>query len=471
MLPTPKSYAIRPVTVPADQVTHMTILPTERSFLLFDGEEYTVKIMDVNDDTLSYENPPSLQTLTLTAKNGVLQFDYCFAEEQEHTIHLIYQDKLLQVLSVYSLKEDLYALRPLRGDLHAHSYRSDGKRDPAALAGHFREQGYDFFALTDHNRYYPGGEIDEVYKDVKTGFCHVQGEEVHTPPSKVHIVHVGGNQSVAEQYLHDRANYEQARVDYLSRVPESVPQKYAERYAMAMWATDRIHEAGGVAIFAHPYWRPKDLIYNVNDEFTKILLRSGMFDAYELVGGMGQDGVNRSVALWNDLRAEGLSLAVVGSSDVHGLAKSVDFPDHFTVLFATENTNDAVIEAIKAQMSVAVEACGTEYDRQYRCYGNLRLVSYALFLLKHYFPIRERLCQGEGVAMRAYAMGETAAKTVELYAKLCEDFADIFFGKSAPNLPSAKIRKFENKWRKTHLERGPITKGSGIDSDTVSRQI
>ena len=471
MRPTPKNYAIRPVTVPADKVSHMTVLPTERAFLLFEGEEYTLQIMDVNGDELNYSDPNCIQTLTLKAHDGVLQFDYCFAEEQEYTIHLIYQEKLLQVLSVYSLKEDLYALRPLRGDLHGHSYRSDGKRDPAALAGHYREQGYDFFALTDHNRYYPGGEIDEVYQNVKMGICRVRGEEVHTPPSMIHIVHVCGDESVAEQYLHDRANYEQARIDYLARVPESVPQKYAERYAMAMWATDRIHEAGGLAIFPHPYWRPKNRVYNVNDEFAKILLTSGMFDAYELVGGMKQDGVNRSVALWSDLRAEGLSIPVVGSSDVHGLEKSVDFPDHFTILFATENTNAGIKQAIKSQMSVAVEGCGYEYDRQYRCYGNLRLVSYALFLLKHYFPVRERLCQGEGIAMRAYTMGETDAKTIEHCAKLCESFADIFFGKRAPNLPSAKIRKFEDKWRKTHIERGPITRGSGIDSDTVSRQI
>ena len=77
------------------------------------------------------------------------------------------EEKVLQKFNVFSVGEDLYGLTPLKGDLHSHSYRSDGKRDPADLAGHFREQGYDFLALTDHNRYYPGGEIDDVFKDVK----------------------------------------------------------------------------------------------------------------------------------------------------------------------------------------------------------------------------------------------------------------------------------------------------------------
>ena len=48
MLPNPKNYAIYPTIVRADKPTEMTIVPTERSRLLFEGQEYTVKIIAIN---------------------------------------------------------------------------------------------------------------------------------------------------------------------------------------------------------------------------------------------------------------------------------------------------------------------------------------------------------------------------------------------------------------------------------------
>lgn len=471
MLPMPQSYAVYPSVMAADTPTEMVIAPAERTFLLFDGEEYTVKIYPVDGDEICYYTPTTRTVLTAIAKDGVLRFTHTFEGEQEHLIQLEKDEKKLQELHVYSLYADLFELVPLRGDFHGHSHRSDGKRDPAALAGHYREQGYDFFSLTDHNRFYPGGEIDEVYKDVKTEFVRVPGEEVHSPDSIVHIVHVGGKQGVANEYIHDRENYNAKIAEYEQRVPADLPEQYRGRYARAMWATDAIHAAGGLAIFAHPYWRPRNLIHNVRDDFARRLLTSGMFDAYELVGGMGQAGVNRSVALWNDLRADGLRIPVVGSSDVHGIEKAGTFPHYFTLCFAKSNSPDDIIAAVKAGNCVAVEAQGADYGRQHRCYGSLRLVSYAQYLLTYFYPHAQRIAQCEGVAMRQYAMNEAPAALVELCGKQAAEHRARFFGKLPPVLPNAGMIAFEEKWRARHIEEGPITKGSVIDSDKITRQI
>ena len=371
---------------------------------------------------------------------------------------------------LYSLKEDLYRLSPLRGDFHSHSYRSDGNPDPSDEAGHYREQGYDFYALTDHNRFFPGGEIDETYAGIKMGFARVTGEEVHAPGSVVHIVHVGGKSSVADLYVHDREGYEKQAAEYIAKVPAHVPEEFRERYALCQWTTDRIHEAGGVAIFAHPYWIPGSRMHNVKTEYAKLLMTSGMFDAYELVGGMGQAGVNLSVALWNDLRVEGLNMPVVGSSDVHGLAKSYSFPYYFTLCFAEKNENDAIAASVKAGNCVAVETSGDEYARHWRCYGSLRLVTYAQFLLRYYFQPRERMCAGEGVAMRAFAIGEADASLIEQHAALVQSYTDRFFGKKPPILPTPAMLAFEDKWREVQMN-GPISKGSLVYDCGVSRQI
>ena len=473
MLPNPKNYVIYPSVVPADKPAEMTIAPNERAFMLFDGVTYTLRIVSVNSDECSFYYAPTPQALlSLQAADGVLRFTYTFEGEQEYFLQLLRDGGVLAEFHIYALYEDLYRLTPLRGDLHGHSFRSDGKRDPAALAGHYREQGYDFFALTDHNRHYPGGEIDETYAGVQLGITRIPGEELHTPVSTVHIVHVGSKESVTAQYIKDRAGYEAGVATYLPQVPAHVPEKFREKYAMAMWATDHIHAAGGLAIFPHPYWIPGGShCYNVCDELAMILLKSGMFDAYELIGAADPVGNNRSVALWGDLRAAGYDIPIVGSSDVHAIASMDDFPHHFTVCFAESNSTDAILDAVRNKLAVAVEGVGLEYDRRYYAFGPLRLVSYAQFLLAHYFPERQRTCAGEGVAMRAYAMGAAPAQLIEETARMNAEAADRFFGRKEALVPTADMLAFEAKWRNVHVTEGPITKGSAIDSKKVTRQL
>ena len=472
MLPQPKhKYDIWPSVVLADATTEMTITPVSRAFLLFEDREYTVRIIPVNSDVPAMREPNNQTVLTVAAHGGVIHFSHLFEGEQEYLVILEEGETIKQEMPMYAVRKDLYELRPLKGDLHAHSYRSDGSTDPAELAGHYREQGYDFFALTDHNRYYPGDEVDEVYRGVRMGLCHVLGEEVHTPDSDVHIVHVGGKSSVCKRYCDDIEGYRREVDEREKNVPAEIPERYRRRYAMALWATEHIHAAGGLAIFAHPYWRPGySHTYNICDELSHIFLKSSMFDAYELVGGMGQAGVNLSVSLWGDLRAEGLSIPVVGSSDVHSVYVTENFPGHFTLCFAEANENDAIIAAIREGFSVAVEETGTEYDRQWRCYGSHRLVSYALFLLNYYFPRMQRICQGEGVAMRAYAMGECDAHLIEVQAENTAFFVDRFFGRKGAVLPCAEILAFEDRAREIHLQ-SPHTRGSSILYPTVNRQI
>ena len=464
MLPVPQSYSIYPSVILADKASEMIIAPNERAFIFDDGEVYDITVISVNSDENCYHQPTTHKKFSAEARDGVLRFTYTFEGEQEHIIILSKDEKSLQEFNVYSLYEDLYSLTALRGDFHGHSCRSDGKRDPAAVAGHYREQGYDFFTLTDHNRYYPGGEIDEVYDGVNTGFVRVCGEEVHAPGSILHIVHACGESSVADLYVHDREGYDKAIEEYMGKVPANVPEKYKSRYAKVMWSVDKIHEAGGLAIFAHPFWRPKkSRMFHSCDEFARMMLMSGMFDVFELVSAMEQDGVNLAVALWADLRAQGLKISVVGSSDMHEI-KDYTFPHYFTVCFAKSNSREDIRDAVKAGLSVAVEATGDEYARHYRAYGSFRLVTYAQFLLKYYFPKRQRICQGEGVAMRAYSMGEASKELVELQAKLSEDFTLRFFGRKEPKLPTAEMIDFEKKWRAVHAN-GPATKGSIVFKD------
>lgn len=471
MLPTAKNYRVTPAIVPAGKMTRVRIVPNERAFIFFDGAAYRISIICADDDETNYFTPTTKHPVDVIASDGILSFEYTFDREQEYLLLLERDEKKVAEFFIYSLKEDLYRLTPLRGDFHAHSYRSDGRRDPAALLGHFREQGYDFMALTDHNRYYPGYEMDDAYQGVKLGITHIPGEEIHFPGCMIHTVHVGGSSSVTALYCNDEEGCRAEADAYIEKVPADIPEVYRERYSRLMWITDRIHEAGGVAIFPHPYWKPgASRVFNVREEFARLILKSGLYDAYELIGGMGQVGVNFSVNLFSELRAEGLKMPVVGSSDVHAVVGAPTFPHYFTVCFAEDNSIEAIIAALRQGKTVAVEATGDEYERHYRCYGELRLVYYAQFLLTNYFPKLQRFTVGEGVAMLNYLMGDSPASLIEAQAEQTLAFKDEFFGRCEPKPISGDILEFENKWREVQLA-GPRGKGSAANTEKLTRQI
>ena len=68
---------------------------------------------------------------------------------------------------------------------------------------------------------------------------------------------------------------------------DHVPEYYRRKTAMAHWACQKIREAGGLSIFAHPFWMPRR--YNVSRDLLDILFDEKIFDALELLNGIGVD--------------------------------------------------------------------------------------------------------------------------------------------------------------------------------------
>ena len=82
-----------------------------------------------------------------------------------------------------------------RGNLHTHSTRSDGRLAPAAVVAAYRDQGYDFLALTDHFLARYGFPITDTREWRTADFTTLLGAELHGPALEVgepwHIVAVG----------------------------------------------------------------------------------------------------------------------------------------------------------------------------------------------------------------------------------------------------------------------------------------
>lgn len=447
-----------PSVVQAGKESTVTVFPADTSRRFREEYTYELGVYGLMDDQLDYQAPDPLDH-PFTISNGCLHFTHCFNKEQEYRIRLCINGEPAITLSMYAVEEDLYGLRPLKGDLHSHTYYSDGVDGLTMTPADYREEGFDFFALTDHNRMFTSRLIQKMYDGVELGMHIMAGEEVHTPGSSLHIVHAGGSHSVCEQYFNEPDVFE-AEVAKIEKDITLIPEQYRHRMALAKWACQKIHEAGGIAIFAHPYWQPDQ--YNVSEGFADLLFNEKLFDAFELAGGVNAKGLTQQLALWQEQCLKGNRLNVVGSSDSHNHDFDRDsvFGRRFTVVFAKENSTQAILDAVKNGYSLAGELAPGS-NSNVRFYGSLRLVNFAHFLFEHYFAHTWKLCVGEGILMRRWAMGEDVADVLSALAPSVESFYKRFYGLSPAPVLNEKQTAFLDEALAAQ-QKGPITKGSKL---------
>lgn len=405
------NYRVIPRLVRSGVPQTVMVLPIGASKRFAAGVDYEIKLipMECYEQTWIGE-PPVYDTLTVRAEDGALSVTYTFDDEQEWVLSVSTAaereagTKPLE-LHVYSLMDDLYDRNPYRGDLHVHSNRSDGKEDPAIVAANYRKEGFDFFALTDHHKWEPSEELLRAYEGVPLGIALFHGEEVHVPNGWIHIVNFGGQCSVNTLYQENAEAIDAAmRAEAEAmRTPKGVN---ALEYAYRRWIVEEIRRAGGLAIAVHPYWVYRQ-VYHMSDRMLDYVFETGAYDAFELVGGQTTHENNVQSAFYQEQRAKGRKIPVVGSSDSHGTDPASYFGLGKTVVLARDREMDSLCGAIKEGYSVAIEQ---QYGgEEARVYGSYRMVKYTRFLLDYYFPAHDEFCVEEGILMREYVMGNASA--------------------------------------------------------------
>lgn len=369
-------------------------------------------------------------------ESGNFTFTHTFDSEQQYFLRLIdAQDKTLADFPVYCVAEDLCGRYPFIGDLHVHTTGSDGRQTPQVTCANYRRHGYDFMVVSDHNRYYPSLQAIAFYKDIPTELTIVPGEEVHLrkvheQKNPVHIVNFGGEFSI--NALVEGTASEEVGTDLSVRAirTENVPdvmtipqyealmQSLADEaelpegvakipYTVCKWIFDRIRDANGLGIYAHPNWITGHA-YHVPEVFTDYVMQTKPFDAFEALGGENyyeQNGF-QTVRYYEEM-AKGNRFPVVGSTDSHS-----SYPSNrnayicSTIIFSPENERKALISSVKDFYSVAVDTISKEF----RLVGENRFVRYGCFLLKEYFPLHDELCYEEGRLMKQAATGTDAEK-------------------------------------------------------------
>ena len=427
------NYDIFPKVFPAGKTVKITIKPLGAHAAFAEGEVYHIRVMPMSHGAFYvYKERANVFDFNMTpTKYGELHFSFAFPEEGEYSVRILGSEKKLIVkLAVYALAPDLCGKYPYLGDMHMHTCYSDGKESPEIVAANYRAYGYDFMAITDHRRYYPSLRLIEKFKDIPMDMKIYPGEEVHTPDTDVHIVNFGGSYSVNALYEKSAQNAYGTEAEKRAMTgAENVPpvlteEEYHEAcrkaaedfnipdgiekqaFGACVWIFSEIRKSGGLGIFCHPYWISD--VYQVPESFTEYMLTEHPFDAFEVLGGESyyrQNGFQ--TALYYEMRARGIDFPVVGTTDTHGSTEAN--PNRLvasTIVFADENTRDAIVSAVKNGLSVAVDGVPAEP----RYVGHFRLIKYACFLMENYFPLHHKLCEREGAYMREFALGEKGAE-------------------------------------------------------------
>lgn len=196
-----------------------------------------------------------------------------------------------------------------RGNTHTHTINSDGDSPPDSVARWYRDHGYAFLFITDHEKLTDPAPLNARYG--KPGaFLLIQGQEVTqrvTDPS-----HADGRR--------------QAHVNALGLSTLVMPQgekgiasgiTMAEGYAKNIAA---IRAAGGIAQVNHPNYRwsarLSDLLALPDSTLIEI---ANAHTSVNNTGGVDVDGrvVPTTEALWDSLLSRGKVLFAVGDDDAH----------------------------------------------------------------------------------------------------------------------------------------------------------
>ena len=360
----------------------------------------------------------------IDVSDGEAKFDFTPFGEQRHRVYIDTGARKAS-FEIYSLEEDLYKLTPFKGDTHLHTTESDGLFTPIETVSAYYEAGFDYMAITDHHKYAGSAKMAATMDKIAKHFKVYPGEEVHNRGmGYFHIINLGANASVNEiinadpDGVFEKTTQNAAEIKKQYALPDSIDEK---EFAFRLWVSQKIREFGGLSVLCHPYWDAYGE-YNMQTPMLEFLLENGIFDAFEVVDDDDHtgNGVNLQTAIYNEMRADGIKVPIVGASDCHSVVSEI-FDKFFTYAFC--KSVDGVKQAVKDLKTVAVERIGNEY----RVYGPFRLVKYARFLCDNLEPEIKAIRKGS-----ASKIAEAIeSKNADLMAKIevaLQKYKQAFFG-------------------------------------------
>ena len=204
-----------------------------------------------------------------------------------------------------------------KGNLHTHTTNSDGDTGPEGVIRWYKDDGYNFLSITDHNF------LTKVqdYKDFVTDkFILISGNEVSDQFEGIplHLLALG---------LYDDKLKPAGGKSILDTLQNNV---------------DAIRGAGAVPVLAHPnfYWAfgSQELIQIKNCDLFEVL------NAHPLVNNEGNEENPSTEEMWDEALSAGKKIYGIGSDDTHKIAT---YPGKSWVMVeAEELTEKSILDAL-----------------------------------------------------------------------------------------------------------------------------
>ena len=385
-------------------------------------------------EVLSRANYYHKETLEFEIKDDIIMFTYSMPYVGEFVLKLNYTYKESRIIALYCLDEKMIELRPLKGDLHMHSTYSDGRTTPFAMVLASLDAGMDFVSVTDHDCYKGSLNAIEKVKQNDIDILALAGEEVSVGGKKDmsvsqgngHILSINASRSIQDQRK-NATKYEKELEEISQTLKNEEIDKSinTQHYAKNIWVINKIKEAGGVSILAHPNWVYRDGKYHLHQAYYKEMLRSSHLDGVEAFGEekvKEHNNMTHLTALQTENRYK--YLAPFGNSDAHDSDHEIG--DRFTIVFAKQKSASGVVTAIKEGLTCAVFK-RENYEHQF--IGKDDLAQYVYFLLKEYYPrhykFKTRLAK---LYIDQLINNESFEKKINSAKKKLEDYTDSFYG-------------------------------------------
>ena len=221
----------------------------------------------------------------------------------------------------------------LKGGLHTHTTRSDGKLTPEEVIKHFKANGYDFLAITDHRNY--------NFKDFapEEGVTIIPGMEFDNGRIKVegggfrcfHTVCIGPAKEDGNGFEQDE------------KLTSAVAQTQ-EEYQPYL---DEIHAKKNLTMYCHPEWSstPARYFEKLKGNFAMEIWNSGC---------VIEDDMDDDAAYWDELLGQGIRIFGAATDDGHQLYHHCKG----WVMVNAENNINAILKALEE--GAFYSSCGPE---------------------------------------------------------------------------------------------------------------
>ena len=442
------AFDVKPIVFPADSPATVTVRAendAERKILAETPLYYISSQGHWSDGKLHGKSRwrPVWEKIEAKRGDGELTFTVRLNGEGWHSLWFGVPDakwnfpaKTTRSFMLYSLKPDLFKLRPWKGDIHQHSVRcGHAKLEPKVIPAYNRRVGFDFMALSEHRQQAPSVEAIEAATPWECGLVLFTGEEFHTERNILHSVAVGHTSGInAWQQAHPG--------EFKRRVDEELKKTVYDSYGMEPYLRRNaamakvLYQVGRelgakVLVYSHP----TDLIYGKQDDppesYRTFMLENGDYDALELPNGATgrfnpATGRADRIMLMNSLAMEllerGRRPAFVAASDNHNQATTY-FGRVHTVFFAEKCDLENFAAAVKARRTLAVRDSGTP---TYMIFGPSRLIKFQQFLEQAYWPGHDQLCRRQGeLLLKLVEQGDRSVlPEVQRLAKAIDDYRE-----------------------------------------------